>query len=133
MDAPLEPWLGEHSGKTTLLHPGWHQRRGPIKHRFWWYGTTSAWDAIRSTPSASPPHLSGRTQRDEEDACVGKGLTKSDQGRKALVESLCTAPSTAGKDASGGKTMVVVVAFFSLTDGSQQFQNDSFKMFCFVF
>ena len=88
MDAPLEPWLGEHSGKTALLHPGWHQRRGPIKHRFWWYGTTSAWDAIRSTPPASPPHLSGRTQRDEEDACVGKGLTKSDQGRKALVESV---------------------------------------------
>ena len=21
----LEPWLGEHSGKTALLHPGWHQ------------------------------------------------------------------------------------------------------------
>ena len=29
--------------------------------------------------------------------------------------------------------MVVVVAFFSLTDGSQQFQNDSFKMFFFFF
>ena len=49
------------------------------------------------------------------------------------MESLCTAPSRAGKDASGGKTMVVVVAFFSLTDGSQQFQNDSFKMFFFFF
>ena len=102
------------------------------KHRLWWCGTTAAWDPIRSAPSASPPHLSGRTERDEGDACVGEGLTKSDQGRNALVESLCTAPSRAGKDASDGKTMVVVVTFSLLTDGSQQFQNNSLKMF-FVF
>ena len=72
---------------------------------------TSSRDAIKSTPGTSPPRLSGRTERDEGDACVGEGLTKSDQGRNALVESLCTAPSRAGKDASDGKTMVVVVAF----------------------
>ena len=46
---------------------------------------TSVWDAIRSTPGASPPHLSGRTGRGESGACIGKGQTKSDQGRKALV------------------------------------------------
>ena len=39
-------------------------------------------DAIRSTPGASPPHLSGR---DECDACVNKGQTKSDQEGKVLV------------------------------------------------
>ena len=42
-------------------------------------------DAIRSTPGASPPHLVSRTGRDEWVACVDKGQTKSDQGRKALV------------------------------------------------
>ena len=39
---------------------------------------SSVRDAIRSTPGASPPHLSGRTGRDEYSACVGKGQTKSD-------------------------------------------------------
>ena len=42
-------------------------------------------DVIRSTPGTSPPRLSGRTRRDEYDACFGKGQTKSDQERKALV------------------------------------------------
>ena len=46
---------------------------------------TSVRDAIRSTPGASPPHLGGRTGRDERDACVGKGQPKSDQEGKALV------------------------------------------------
>ena len=46
---------------------------------------TSVRDAIRSTRGASPPRLSGRTRRDEYDACFGKGQTKSDQERKALV------------------------------------------------
>ena len=41
-------------------------------------------DAIRSTPGASPPHLGGRTGRDEYDACIGKGQTKSDQEGKAF-------------------------------------------------
>ena len=46
---------------------------------------TSVRDAIRSTPGASPPHLGGRTGRDEHDACVGKGQTKYDQEGKLLV------------------------------------------------
>ena len=46
---------------------------------------TSVWDAIRSTPGASPPHLGGRTGRDEYGACVSKGQTKSNQKRKTLV------------------------------------------------
>ena len=43
------------------------------------------WDAIRSTPGASPPRLGGRPRRDEYDACVSKGQIKSKQERKALV------------------------------------------------
>ena len=46
---------------------------------------TSVRDTIRSTRGASPPHLSGRMARDEYVTCVGKGQTKSDQERKALV------------------------------------------------
>ena len=45
---------------------------------------TSVWDAIRYTPSASPPHLGGRTGRDEYGACIGKGQTKSNQEGKAF-------------------------------------------------
>ena len=33
----------------------------------------SIWYAIRSTPYASPPHLSGRTGRDKYGACISKG------------------------------------------------------------
>ena len=43
------------------------------------------WDAIRSTPGALPSCLSGRTGRAEYGACIGKGQTKSDQGRKAFL------------------------------------------------
>ena len=46
---------------------------------------TSVRDAIRSTPDASPPHLGGRTGRNEYGACIGKGQIKSNQERKALV------------------------------------------------
>ena len=46
---------------------------------------TSVWDAIGYTPGASPPHLCGRTGRDEYGTCIGKGQTKSNQGRKASV------------------------------------------------
>ena len=46
---------------------------------------TSVRAAIRSTPGASPPRLSGKNGRDEYDACVGEGQTKSDQEGKALV------------------------------------------------
>ena len=67
-------------------------------------------DAIRSTPGASPPHLGGKTGREEYGACVGKGQTKSDQERKALVLSLSTPSSKAGRDATGRKR--VLVTFF---------------------
>ena len=43
--------------------PQMHQRKEWIKQRSWWYGTKSVWDAIRSTPGASPPRLSGWTGR----------------------------------------------------------------------
>ena len=45
---------------------------------------TSIRDAMRSTPGASPPRLSGRSGRDECEACVSKGQTKSDQEGKAF-------------------------------------------------
>ena len=52
---------------------------------------TSGRDAIKSTPGTSPPHLSGRTGRDEYSACLGKGQTKSDQEEKAFgVKSFYT-------------------------------------------
>ena len=35
-------------------------------------------DVIRSTPGTSPPSLGGRTGRDEYDAFVSKGKTKSE-------------------------------------------------------
>ena len=41
-------------------------------------------DTIRSTLGTSPPCLGGRTGRDEYDAYVSKGQTKSDQERKAF-------------------------------------------------
>ena len=47
-------------------------------------GTSTARDAIRSTPGASPLHLGGRTGRDEYDDCVSKGQAKSDQEGKAF-------------------------------------------------
>ena len=62
------PWVASEASKVLMV-------------RNW----TSVCDAIRSTPGASPPHLSGRTRRDEYGACISKGQIKSDQGRKALV------------------------------------------------
>ena len=54
----------------------------------------------------------------EYGASIGKGQTKSDQGRKALVESLSTSPPRVGRDTSGGKKPQLWMPFFSLTDGS---------------
>ena len=64
----IAPWLASEASKILMV-------------RSW----TSVRDAIRSTPGASPPCLGDRTRRDEYDTCVGKGQTKSDQERKALV------------------------------------------------
>ena len=63
----IAPWVAPEASKVLMV-------------RSW----TSVRDAIRSTPGASPPHLGGRTGRDERDACVGKGQTKSDQEGKAF-------------------------------------------------
>ena len=64
--------------KVTLIAPRVASEAREVKS---W---TSVRDAIRSTPGASPPHLSGRTRRDKCDACIGKGQTKSDQEGKAF-------------------------------------------------
>ena len=48
--------------------PRWHQRkRGNEAKVLMVRNCTSTWDAIRSTPGASPPHLSGRTGRGESE------------------------------------------------------------------
>ena len=64
----IAPWVASEASKVLLV-------------RNW----TLVWDAIRSTPGASPPHLGGRTRKDKYGTCVSKGQTKSDQGRKASV------------------------------------------------
>ena len=64
-------------------------------------------------PGASPPRLGGRTRRDDYGTCVGKGQTKSDQGRKASVESLSTSPSRAGRDACSGQKPWLWMPLFS--------------------
>ena len=56
----IAPWVASEASKVLMVG-SW----------------TSVRDAIRSTPDASPPHLGGRTGRDEYDACIGKGQTKS--------------------------------------------------------
>ena len=55
----IAPWVASEASKVLMVR-------------------SSVRDAIKSTPGASPPHLSGRTGRDEYSACVGKGQTKSD-------------------------------------------------------
>ena len=64
--------------KVTLIAP---RVASEVMVKSW----TSVRDAIKSTPGAPPPHLGGRTGRDEYGACVGKGQIKTDQERKALV------------------------------------------------
>ena len=89
--------------KVTLIAP---RGASEVMVKSW----TSVRDAIRSTPGASPPHLDGRTRRDEYGACIGKGQIKSNQERKALVLNLSTPPSRVGRDASNRKR--ALVAFF---------------------
>ena len=74
--------------KVTLIEPRVASEASKVLIVKSW---TSVRDAIRSTPGTSPPHLSGRTERDEYDSCIGKGQTKSDQERKAFgVKSVYT-------------------------------------------
>lgn len=68
--------------KVTLIAPQVASEAGKVLMVRSW---TLVWDAIRYTLGASPPRLGGGTRRDEYGACVGKGQTKSDQGRKASV------------------------------------------------
>ena len=68
----IAPWAVSEASKVLML--SW----------------TSDWDAIRSTPDASPPRLGGKTGRDKYGAFAGKGQTKSDQERRALVFSVYT-------------------------------------------
>ena len=63
----IAPWVASEASKVLLV-------------RTW----TLVWDAIRSTPGATPPCLGGRTGRDEYGACGGKDQTKSDQEGKAF-------------------------------------------------
>ena len=75
---PQRSWFGRHFWKVTLVAPLVASEASEVKS---WM---SVRDAIRSTPGASPPHLGGRTGRDECDAFVSKGQTKSNQEGKAF-------------------------------------------------
>ena len=68
--------------KVTLIAPRVASEASKVLMVRSW---TSVRDAIRSTPGASPPSLSGRAGKGEHGACVGEQQTKSDQGRKASV------------------------------------------------
>ena len=65
---------------------------------------TSVWDAIRSTPGASPPHLGGRTRRDsnETPTFIRDRLTLAREGSLGGTP-VSTPPSRAERDASGRK------------------------------
>ena len=72
--------------------------------------------------------LHDRTGKDEYRACVSKGQTKSDQGKKASVESLSAPPSRAGKDASSGKKPRLWMLLFSLLHmGASRSRTTSLK------
>ena len=74
--------------KVTLIAPRVASEASKVLMVRSW---TSVRDAIRSTPGASLRHLGGRTERDEYDACVCKGRTKSNQERKDFgVKSVYT-------------------------------------------
>ena len=68
--------------KVTLIAPRVASEASKVLMVRSW---VSVRDAIRSTPGASPPRFGGRNGRDEYVGCIGKGQTKHDQERKALV------------------------------------------------
>ena len=70
------------SQKVTLIAPRVASEASKVLMVRSWM---SVIDAIRSTPGAFLLHLGGRIGRDEYVTCVGKGQTKSDQERKALL------------------------------------------------
>ena len=61
----IAPWVASEASKVLMVR-------------------SSVRDAIKSTPGAFPPCLRGRTRRDECDACISKGQTKSNQEGKAF-------------------------------------------------
>ena len=75
---PLVVLAWEAFWKVTLDSPRVTSEASKVKS---W---TSSRDAIKSTPGTSPPHLGGRTGRDADCTCIGKGQTKSDQEGKAF-------------------------------------------------
>ena len=66
----IAPWVASEASKVLMVR-----------------NCSSVWDAIRSTPGTSPPHLCGRTGRDEYSTCVGNRQTKPDQGSE--VKGCC--------------------------------------------
>ena len=82
---PPEVLAWEAFWKATLIAPWVASKASKVK------SLMSVRDAIRSTPGASLPHLSGRTGRDKCDASFGKGQNKSDREGKAFgVKSVNT-------------------------------------------
>ena len=79
---PPEVLAWEAFWKVTLIAPRVASEASKVLIVRSW---TSVRDAIRSTTGAPPLCLGGRARRDRYGPCIGKGQTKSDQGRKAPV------------------------------------------------
>ena len=112
---PLVVLAWETFQKATLFHPGWHQRkRGNQGKVLIVRNWTSIWDAIRPTPGASPPLLSGRTGRDDSETPVSvrDRLTLAREG--SLGGRPVSTPSRAWRDASGRKKPRHWALLFSL-------------------
>ena len=82
---PPEILAWEAFRKVTLIAPRVASDATEVK------GWTSVRDAIRLPLGASPSRLGGRTGRDECNACVSKGQTKSNREGKAFgIKSVYT-------------------------------------------
>ena len=99
--------------------------------KLWWYGTRNQFRMSSGLPlvhlhPASVVEL-GRTNKVPVSV---RDRLKSSQGREALVESLSTPPSIAGRDASDGrKQRCWPLFFFSLTDWNySKFQTHTFGL-----
>ena len=109
---PPEVLAWEAFWKVTLIAPRVASKASKfLMVRSW----TSFRDATRSTPGASPPRLGGRTRRDEDVTCAGKG--QSPTRKEKLWCNVCLHPHLE----QGGMPLVERgrwLLFFSLTDGS---------------
>ena len=65
--------------KVTLIASGVASEASKVLTMRKW---ALVWDAIKSTPGASPPCLGDRARWDEWGTYIGKGKTKSDQEGK---------------------------------------------------